>query len=134
MIEQALHQHWAQSPVLCALLPVSRLCTGIAHAAGVPYATVTREKSRVRYRTSAGSTIDEVIVRIDIWHSEHAPAMAILQAVRAALDRAPLELPGPSAVLATCLNEDQVRQHDDGFWQVSVWISVYVFRVLESEA
>ena len=126
-LEQAIHQRWAADDVLAALLPAERVKTGRPSDSRVPYATVRREKNRTVLRTNAGDAVDEVTLRITVWHNDHDAGRTIVQKVKAAFDRGSFDLSGGDRVLQMCRTSDNARQHDDGLWQFDVKFLVQVY-------
>ena len=125
-LEQALHQRWAADERLAALLAVDRVKTGRAVGTATPYATLLRQSSRVVLRTSAGDAIEEVSLRINVWHHEHDAGRTLTEAVKTAFDRAAFPLTGGDRVLKMLRRSERLVQHTDGIWQFSVDFTVRV--------
>lgn len=126
-LEQTIHQRWAADAALGALLPAERVTTGRATCSKRPYATIVRTASRPALRTNAGDAVDEVTLRIDIWHDRHHAGQAILQQVKAAFDRSDFALPGGQRVIQMRRTSDVAVQHDDGLWQFTIEFLVQVY-------
>ncbi len=124
-LEAAVHRRWAESPELVALAPAERVRTGTAHGGPLPYATIAREKRKTLVRTS-GNTVDEVTLRIDLWHDRHDAGRAAADAVRAAFDRAKFDLDATSRVVRMCPIEESSAEHADGPWQFTLVFSIHL--------
>mgnify|MGYP005839736353 CR=1 FL=1 len=119
-LEQAVHERWAASQALAALLPADRVSTGRSSCPTVPYATILPERRQTALRTNAGDTVDEVTLRVNVWHEAYGAGRAIVEQVRAAFDRAAFELPGGGRVLHMRRTSESAAQHGDGLWQLSI--------------
>jgi hypothetical protein len=119
-LEQMIHERWAADAALAALLPVERLTTGRAIGATLPYATLIPIRRRTRLRTNAASAIEEVTLRIDVWHDDYQAGRAIRDQVKASFDRRSFALADGSAVVHMRWPGDTVRQHEDGVWLFSI--------------
>ena len=119
-LEEAIHQRWAASEALAALLPADGVKTGRSLDDAVPYATLTRRANRTAFRTNAGDALDEVSLRIDVWHDDYDAGRAIVHQVKAAFDRSDFELSGGDRVVQMCRTDDSASQHDDGVWQFTI--------------
>jgi hypothetical protein len=125
-LEQAIHEHWFVSPDLNGLLPAERLFTGRSLDTSSPYATLARERTQPVCRTSSGD-VDEVTLRVHVWHDRYEAGCAVAQAVRAAFSRRGFDLGG--GVLATgmrFIGRADVL-HDDGIWQFTLRFSIRSF-------
>ena len=57
-LERAIHERWATDYLLCALVPVDRLTTGVPRGdTSFPYVVLTRAEDQVLARTSSGTSI-----------------------------------------------------------------------------
>ena len=128
-LEQAIHQRWAASEALAALLPAGAVKTGRSLDDTVPYATVTRRANRTVFRTNAGDALDEVTLRIDVWHDDYDAGRAILREVKEAFDRSAFDLTGGDRVTQMRRASDFASQHDDGVWQLTIDFLVQVYLV-----
>jgi len=126
-LEQALHERWSQSPALAALLPAERVATGRTVGVGRPYATLARLRSRATFHTNTGDSLDEVTLRIDVWHDSYDAGLAILEQIQAAFDRSSFSLAGNRRVVQMRRSGDTITAHDDGVWQLSIAFVVYVY-------
>ena len=87
-LEHAIHERWAASAPLAALLPPERLKTGLARGTGLPYATLSRKPGRTLFRTNAGDALDRIPIVIRVWHGQFDAGQTIAREVKAAFDRA----------------------------------------------
>ncbi len=124
---QAIHQRWAASAGLDALLPVSRVYTGISVEGTTPYAVITKQSDRPWVYLSDGSTIDRVGVRVEVFHDDYDAAAAIMHQVKAAFDRADLTLTGGDRVINVQRLDDSERQDNDGLWRLTIDFLCTVF-------
>ena len=125
-LEQAIHERWAASAALVALMPADRLKTGLARGTGIPYATLARKPGRTLFRTNAGDALDQIPLVIRIWHGQFDAGQAIAQEVKAVFDRAELALDGGDRVLDILRGGESVVQHEDGIWEWAIEFSVHV--------
>lgn len=126
-LESAIHQRWAASDALASLLPAESVKTGRSFGDPLPYATIARERSRTAFRTNAGDAMDEVTLRIDVWHDDYDAGRAIAEQVKAAFDRSDFALSGGDRVVQMRRSGDSASQHEDGVWQFSVEFLVQVY-------
>ena len=126
-LEQAIHQRWAASDDLAGLLPVERVKTGRSLNDSLPYATIARRKSRTLFRTNAGDALDEVTLRVNVWHDDYDAGRAIAEAVRAAFDRSDFPLSDGDRVIRMRRTNDFASQHDDGAWRFTVEFLAQVY-------
>lgn len=126
-LEQAIHERWAATGALSALLPADRLKTGLARGAAVPYATLVRTAGRTLCRTNAGDALDEVTLTIHVWHDAFDAAAAIAHQVKAAFDRSAFDAGGGDRVVQMRRAGESVAQHGDGVWQWTIEFSVQVY-------
>ncbi len=126
-LEQAIHERWAASDTLNALLPAENLKTGRSFGDAVPYATIARMENRTILRTSAGDALDEVRLRVNEWHDEYDAGRAVAEEVKAAFDRGSFALSGDDRVVQMLRTNDFASQHDDGAWQFTTEFLVQVY-------
>ncbi len=117
---QAIHQQWADSTELSALLPASCVYTGINVEGALPYAVITKRSHRPWVYLSDGSAIDRVGVRMEVFHENYDSAAAIAQQMKVAFDRADLPLAGGDEVISVQRADDFECQDDDGLWRLTV--------------
>jgi len=122
-LEQAIHQRWAACVPLDSLLPVERLTTGRRLSTPAPYATLLRDQTHTVCRTN-GSRLDEVTLRLTVWHADYALGRAVVGQIESCFDGWTPELDDGQQVLALRRIEQTDRQHDDGLWQFdSQWLA-----------
>ncbi len=126
-LEQAIHQRWAASDALAALLPAEHLKTGRSLAGSLPYATITRKSCRTAFRTNAGDALDEVALRISVWHGDYNAGRSVVEQMKAAFDRSSFDLSGGARVTQMRRTDDSALQHDDGTWQFIIDFLVQVY-------
>ena len=119
-LEQVIHQRWAASETLNALLPAEHVKTGRSFGDPLPYATLTRLKNRTVFRTNAGDALDEVTLRVNVWHDDYDAGRAITEQVKAAFDRSDFALSGGDRVVQMRRTDDSASQHHDGTWQFTI--------------
>lgn len=125
-LEQVVHQRWAASEGLSSLLPAGNVKTGRSFDGSVPYASIARLGNRTAFRTNAGDALDEVTLRINVWHDEYDAGRAIMEQVNATFDRSDFALSGGDHVVQMRRTDDSASQHDDGTWQFTVEFLVQV--------
>jgi len=126
-LEEAIHQRWAASEALAALLPAENVHTGRSLGDTIPYATLTRRANRTALRTNSGDALDEVSLRIDVWHDDYDAGRAIVHEIKAAFDRSDFALSGGDRVVEMRRTDDSASQHDDGVWQFTIDFLVQVY-------
>ena len=126
-LEQVIHQRWAATETLNALLPAENVKTGRSLDGATPYATIARLKSRTRLRTNAGDALDELTLRVCVWHDEYDAGRAVADEVKATFDRSAFTLAGGDRVVQMLRSDDFASQHDDGLWQFTTEFLVQVY-------
>lgn len=126
-LEQAIHERWAASDALNALLPAENLKTGRSFGDGMPYATLARVENRTILRTSAGDALDEVRLRVNVWHDEYDAGRAVAEEVKAAFDRGSFALSGNDRVVQMLRTNDFASQQEDGAWRFTTEFLVQVY-------
>ena len=126
-LEQAVHQRWAAAGALASLLPIENLTTGISCGESLPYATMVRKKGRTSLRTNAGATLEEVILRFNVWHDDHDAGRDIADEVKAAFDGAGFSLSSGASVIRMRRTEEGSSQSDDGTWHFVLEFLVHVY-------
>jgi hypothetical protein len=124
-LEQAIHQRWAASDALATLLPTDRVTTGRSFGHALPYATITRRSCRTPFRTNAGA-LDEVALRIHVWHDDYDRGRSIVDELKATFDRSDFPLTGGARVVQMRRADDSAVEHNDGTWQFAVEFLVQV--------
>jgi len=125
-LEQVIHQHWAAAEALASLLPAENVKTGRSFGDPLPYATIVRRKNRPLLRTNAGDAVDEVTLRISVWHDNYDAGWAVAEQVKAAFDRSAFALSGQDRVVQMCRTEDVASQDEDGTWRFTIKFLVQV--------
>jgi hypothetical protein len=126
-LEQVIHQRWAESDSLASLLLADRVKTGRSFGHSLPYATLTRTRAQTAFRTNAGDALDEVRLRIDVWHDDYDAGRAIVEQVKATFDRGDFALDGGDRVVQMRRTDDSASQHADGAWQFTVEFLAQVY-------
>ncbi len=126
-LEQAVHQRWAAASALVALLPAENVSTGLAAGRTLPYATIARKLGRATLRTNAGATLEEVTLRINVWHDDHDAGREIVEEVEAAFDGADFALSSGERVIQMRRTDEQGSQRDDGIWLFRLEFLVHVY-------
>ena len=117
---QVIHQRWAADETLRALLPASRVTTGITVDPATPYAVIGQQSNRPIFQCSDGSSVDRVGLRVQVFHESYDAAAAIVDRLKAVFHLAQFPLAGSDKVLAMQRANDSERQQDDGLWQFVV--------------
>lgn len=128
-LEQALHEHWAGSTQLEAVLPAERLTTGRTKQGSPPYATLDLRAIRSQLPTNQGPAIQDFTFRIDLWHRAYDSMRTMVEQIRETFDGAALELSEPSRTARIDHATDAVRQHPDGLWQWSIGFVARICRL-----
>jgi hypothetical protein len=76
---------------------------------------------------TAGDALDEVTLRVNVWHEEYDAGRAIAEEVKAAFDRSSFALSGSDRVVQMLRTNDFASQHDDGAWQFTTEFLVQVY-------
>ena len=126
-LEQVIHERWAAAEELESLLPAENVKTGRSFGDSVPYATITRIKGRPVARTNAGDALDEVTLRISLWHDDYDSGWAVAEAVKAAFDRSAFALAGEDRVVQMCRTQDAASQSEDGTWKFTIEFLVQAY-------
>ena len=126
-LEQAIHQRWAAAGALASLLPVENVTTGLARGGSLPYATIVRKQSRTTLRTNAGATLEQAILRINVWHDDHDAGRAIAEQVEATFDGADFTLSSGESVIQIRKTDERGSQLDDGTWRFTIEFLVQVY-------
>ncbi len=124
---QAIHARWAAAAALEAVLPASRLYTGVCPDAALPWATVGKESQRPVACHNDGSAAVAVGVKIEVFCGEHDAGAAVVEQVIAAFDRCDFALAGSDRVVDMRRVNDFEWQSDDGVWQFTCEFQCVVF-------
>jgi len=126
-LAQVIHQRWAASAELSALLPPERVFTGLSIDPQVPYAVVGKcsappgeSKARGALRYNDGSAVEGVRVGIEVFDDDYQRAAAVIDQVRAVFDQCSFDLAGSDKVILMRRIGEKEHQADDGRWQLAV--------------
>jgi len=119
-LEQAIHERWAADAALAALVPARQVTTGRSSRRQVPYVTMLREQARPVVRTNDGDAVQEITLRMNVWHTDYHTGRAVLDQILTTFDRSSFSLTDSGRVLHMRRIEDAVQQHADGLWQLTV--------------
>lgn len=117
---QVIHQRWAAAEALSNVLPASRVYTGMSIDPTTPYGTITRQSDRPTAYLNDGSTIDQVGLRVQVFHHNHDAGAAVVHQIKAAFHQAEFALAGSDKVINMQRTNDFEHQNDDGVWQFVV--------------
>jgi hypothetical protein len=126
-LAQVIHQRWAATTALNALLPASRVYTGLSFDPTRPLAVISKESDRPATYHSDGSAIDTVVLRIQVFHDHYDAGLAIVNQIKTAFDHASFDLTGSDKVLNIDRSNDSEHQTNDGTWQFIVDLKCTVF-------
>jgi len=126
-LEQILHQRWADAPELETLLPAERVSTGHGFGRGLPYASLSREKTRPLVATNDGALLEEVTLRIDLWHERFDDARAVARQVVRTFDHTTFPLEGSDRVLRMRRTEETMIQNGESVWHVAMKFTLHVY-------
>ena len=125
-LAQVIHQRWAAAAGLNAILPAARVYTGMSFDSSLPFAVITKESDRPTYADD-GSAVDDVGLRIRVFHERHAAAAEIIHEIKVAMDRTAFDLAGSDKVLNMQRVNDFEQQRDDGTWQMVIDFTCSVY-------
>ena len=119
-IEQAIHLRWQNDAPIAALVPVSRVLTGMAVGSpALPYVVLSRRATEPVDYTSSGTRITRVAMRLDVIDDDLDSVKAIGDEILRLFDRADFALTVGS-VLNMQLRDLREEMHDDAAWRLSV--------------
>jgi hypothetical protein len=128
-LEQAIHERWAATGALTALVPAARVFTGTAVGSpAIPYVVWKRVATGPVTRTSSGRNIDRTRMRCEIRTEQLTQAKQIAQAVHDAFHRVAFSLTS-----GTCLTM-QVAAYEETLSPQSWWMAVTVYDLLHEGA
>ena len=127
-LEQAIHERWAADAALAALVPAARVTTGRSLRTARPYVTILPERAQTSVRSNAGETIEEITLRMNVWHDDYGAARAVVERIRAVFNGVGFALSGARRVLHMRRLSESALQHADGVWQLSVRFVALVLR------
>ena len=119
-LAQVIHQRWADTAALNDLLPASEVTTGMSLDPSLPYAVVSKQSDRPVERFGDGSALDEIGVRVQVFHDNHDSGSAIVHQIKAAFDRTDFDLSGSDKVINMERSNDFELQQSDGVWRFVV--------------
>jgi len=119
-LAQVIHQRWAAADALNDLLSGARVHTGLSVDPTPPYAVISKLDQSPTSLHHDGSGVDEVTLRIQVYHDHYDQAAAIIQQVKAAFDRTSFDLSGSDKVLFMRRTGDSEHQGEDGLWRLVV--------------
>ena len=126
-LAQVIHQRWAADAALDALLPASRVYTGLSFDPARPFAVMSKESEKPVTRHSDGSAIDAVGLRIRVFHDHYDAGAAIAGQIKKSFDCAAFDLAGSDKVLDMQRADDSEKQTDDGVWQFTIDFNCTVY-------
>ncbi|MEN6556879.1 MAG: DUF3168 domain-containing protein [Thermoguttaceae bacterium] len=115
-----IHERWAASTALNALLPVARLFTGACGDALPPLASILKRSDQPDSYQSDGSAIDVVVLRMHILHADYVAAAQIIHQIKKTFDRTTFDLDGGDRVQNMQRINDGEQQRDDGVWKMTI--------------
>ncbi|MDZ4781244.1 MAG: DUF3168 domain-containing protein [Planctomycetia bacterium] len=123
-LEQAIHERWAATGALTALVPAARVFTGAAvNQPATPYVVWMRVNTAPHARTSSGRQVDRTRMRCEIRTEQLAVAKQVAQAIFDAYNRAAFAL-----VSGSCLTMQHVAHEEslapEGWWRVATEFDV----------
>ena len=131
-LEQAIHQRWADSTPLSALLPAERLTTGRSGGGEKPYATIQGLQRQSKLPTNAGNTVKEVSVELCLWHDDFDAGEQIVEYIPVVFDRAVFNLPDDSAVVRMREVSMSATHKKDGIWRWKIKFLANICEILDS--
>lgn len=126
-LAQVIHQRWAAAAALNDLLPASRVYTGLSVDPATPYAVISKEGQSPGSLCHDGSGVDQVKLRIQVYHENYGEAAAIVEQLKAAFDRTRFDLSGADRVLFMQRTDDFENQNEDGLWRMVVDFRLTVY-------
>jgi hypothetical protein len=129
-IEQAIHDHWAGSAALAALLPADRFRTGWVAPPGTtpdavtgpaerPYVVLARRGELEVVRASGNIELVALVLRFTVWARDLAEGKAIAAAIHERFDRQHFAAGGASVQDMKRIGTQETPQ-DDGSWRVEL--------------
>jgi hypothetical protein len=119
-LAQLLQQRWAAAEPLCALLPAERVYAGMSMDPALPYAVIRKTGDRPIAACNNGSAVNAVLVQIEVFHGNYEAALAVVEQVKAALDRSAFDLADGGRVIRVERTNDFEQHNDDGVWQMVI--------------
>jgi len=116
-LAQMIHQRWAASTALCALLPAARVFTGLSVDPTPPYAVLSKQTDQPHAGYSDGTSVRRVGLRIELFHDIYDAAVAVARRIAAALDGSDFALTVSDRVVRMRMTDRREQQQLDGVWQ-----------------
>jgi hypothetical protein len=126
-LAQVIHQRWAGTAGLNAVLPGSRVFTGMSVDPSLPFAVIGKQSDRPHSRYNDGSSVRTVGLRIEVFHHNYDSAAAIIAQIDAAFDNAAFPLAGADRVLNMQRTDGVEEQKPDGVWRMAVEFACTVY-------
>lgn len=127
MIERAIHEvinnaSIADAVALLALLPAARIVTGTHHDRDLPYASIGMESNGPEYRSNDGGQ-RRYLVRIQVWHEDHAAGVAIRTAFEKLFENKTFSTTQAELISTRHANSLSIEE-SDGVWQFLIDIEI----------
>ena len=119
-LAQVIHQRWANATPLNDLLPATQVTTGMSLDPALPYAVISKQSDRPVERFGDGSAVDEIGIRVQVFHDNHDSGSDIAHQIKAAFDRTNFDLSGSDKVINMERSNDFELQQSDGVWRFVV--------------
>jgi hypothetical protein len=126
-LAQVIHQRWAADATLNGLLPATRAYTGLSFDSVRPFAVISKQSDKPESCHSDGSSIDAVVMRIQIFHDHYDAGAEIVHHIKTTFDRTAFNLAGSDKVLNIRRSNDSEKQNNDGVWQFTIDFSCTVY-------
>jgi hypothetical protein len=125
-LSQVIHERWAAATALNSVLPSTSVHTGLNVHPTLPRASILKQSDKPTYATD-GSATDTVVLRIVVYHDNHAEASDIVHQIKVAFDRSTFALSGSDQVKLMQRSNDFEEQLDDGTWQMTIDFTCTVY-------
>jgi len=126
-LAQVIHQRWAATAPLEALLPAERVFTGLSVDPQVPYAAICRRSASFAgpsgtglLRYNDGSAAEAIDVEIQVFDENYDRAAAVIEQVKAAFDCTSFDLAGSDKVILMQRSAETEEQAPDGCWRLAI--------------
>ena len=116
---EGIHQRWAATPALCAVLPATRLWTGISADSSLPRAVVRLRSDKPLTACNDGAIVRGIGVRVQVFHGSYAAATTIVEQVKAAFERADFDLGDGNRVIDMRHTDSAEDERADGVWRIA---------------